>query len=419
MIKILFKPNVQILIGAILGISMGIALNVAGKGNVFFPGVLFIADLVGGIFIKLLKMVAIPLIFTSIALGISKLQAHSQMGKVWRYTLLYFFCTSIIAVSIGLCAVNFFKPGVGLEIAILKEKAVILPQELSIMQYIKSMVAHILINPIAAIAQSKILPTVGAAAFLGIALIMAKDKGKRIVLLLEDFNHVIMILVKWIMKLAPIGIMSLLTNLLASQDLSIFPQIIKFIVLVFFATLFHGVVVLPLLLKLTTGIGPTRYFRGVHRALFVALSTSSSSATLPISMQVTEKYFNVNKNVSDFVLPLGATFNMDGSALYEAIAAIFIANIIGIELSVMQQIIIFIMAIISSIGAPGIPSAGMVTMIMVLQSVGLPAEGIVILLPIDRFLDTFRTAVNVEGDIIGACIVDHYVSSHKHLNVKA
>ncbi|MBZ0167761.1 MAG: dicarboxylate/amino acid:cation symporter [Candidatus Omnitrophica bacterium] len=173
------------------------------------------------------------------------------------------------------------------------------------------------------------------------------------------------------------------------------------------ATLLHGFVTLPILLVSFTKIKLPDYYRGVREALITALSTSSSSATLPITYRCLEENLNADKDVAGFVLPLGATINMDGTAMYEAVAAIFVANLSGVELHLGQQLIVFVMAILASIGAPGIPSAGMVTMVMVLQSVGLPAEAIAILLPVDRLLDSIRTMVNVKGDTIGTLIVDH------------
>ena len=219
-----------------------------------------------------------------------------------------------------------------------------------------------------------------------------------------------MMMVGWIMRIAPIGIMALLAKLVATQDVALLAALGKFMVVVIGATLFHGMITLPGLLFLTTRFNPFRFLNKIRDALVTAFSTSSSSATLPITMRCVENNLKVDKDVAGFVLPLGATINMDGTALYEAVAALFIANIMGIELNIVQQLIVFFTAIIAAIGAPGIPSAGMVTMVMVLQSVGLPVEAIAILLPIDRILDAIRTTVNVEGDAIGSMIVQKYVS---------
>jgi Na+/H+-dicarboxylate symporter len=185
----------------------------------------------------------------------------------------------------------------------------------------------------------------------------------------------------------------------------------EFVVLVVGTTLLHGVVVLPLILYLVTRMSPLRFWRGAREALVTAFATSSSSATLPVTLRCVEQHLHVKRDIAGFVLPLGATLNMDGTALYEAAAALFIANLAGIELNLAQQMIVFVTAMIAAMGAPGIPSAGMVTMVMVLQSVGLPAEAIAILMPVDRFLDTFRTAVNVEGDMVGSLVVQKWVRS--------
>jgi len=176
-------------------------------------------------------------------------------------------------------------------------------------------------------------------------------------------------------------------------------------------TLVHGVIILPGMLYIVTRMTPWRFWQGARDALVTAFATSSSSATLPVTLRCTEQQLHVRREIAGFVVPLGATINMDGTALYEASAALFIANLVGVELNLVQQLIVFFMAMLASVGAPGIPSAGMVTMVMVLQSVGLPAEAIAILLPIDRLLDTIRTAVNVQGDMIGSLIVQEIVTS--------
>jgi Na+/H+-dicarboxylate symporter len=189
------------------------------------------------------------------------------------------------------------------------------------------------------------------------------------------------------------------------QNLAMLSTLAKFVLVVVGTTLLHGVIVLPLILYLFTGKTPLWFWRGAREALMTAFATSSSSATLPVTLRCASDHLHVKPAIAGFVIPLGATINMDGTALYEAAAALFIANLVGIELSFAQQLIVFFTAMIAAMGAPGIPSAGMVTMVMVLQSVGLPAEAIAILLPIDRLLDTLRTTVNVEGDMVGSLVV--------------
>lgn len=220
-------------------------------------------------------------------------------------------------------------------------------------------------------------------------------------------------IVGWIMHLAPYGIAALLLQLVATQDAALLMSVGHFIAVVIGSTLFHGIVVLPGILWFMTGMSPWRFFKGAREALITAFATSSSAATLPVTLRCTEQHLHVKKDIASFVVPLGATVNMDGTALYEAAAALFVARLAGIELDIAHQLVIFFVAMLGAIGAPGIPSVGMLSMVLVLESVGLPTAAIAILLPIDRILDTVRTAVNVEGDMVGSLIVQKLVRDSK------
>lgn len=404
--------NLQILIGATFGVALGFFLSHLGLDTPLASQILFACTLTGNVFIGLLKMILIPLVFTSITVGIANLRAHAQMSKVWRLSLFYYISTTALAVLLGMCVVNIFKPGVGLEVAMFQESMDAFQiQGLTITAFVENFIQNLFINPFQAMANGMVLPTIIFAVFLGIALIRAKDnRAETILNVMNEFFDLIMMMVGWIMYVLPIGIMALLAKLVATQDLSLFAALGKFILVVVGATAFHGFVVLPLLLVIFGRTSLKEYYTGVREALITAFSTSSSSATLPITYKCMTENLKTDKDVAGFVLPLGATINMDGTALYEAVAAIFVANLMGIDLNIIQQLIVFLMAILASIGAPGIPSAGMVTMVMVLESVGLPAAAIAILYPIDRFLDAFRTMVNVKGDTIGTLIVDKYTS---------
>jgi Na+/H+-dicarboxylate symporter len=212
--------------------------------------------------------------------------------------------------------------------------------------------------------------------------------------------------VHWIMLFAPFGIFALLVNMVVNQNIELFSQLGIFIFTVIFLIMFHGLIILPVILFFLTKITPLYLWKEGRPAFITAFATSSSAATLPITLNVANDSFKTSKEVSNFVLPLGATMNMDGTALYEAAAALFIANLVGMDLTLAQQLILFFTAMVASIGAPGIPSAGMVTMAMVLQVLGLPLEALAILLPMDRLIDTFRTTINVEGDLVGALIIN-------------
>lgn len=407
--------NAQILFGVLAGILLGLGFSGLGQESMVAQKGLYIAGLIGTLFIDLLKMVLIPLVFTSIAVGVANLRAHRQMHSVWKATLGFFIFSMAVAIMLGLTAANLFRPGEGLQLAMFQDamqgfKARQMPLPEFFAQFLHSLFQ----NPITALAKGDILAVVVFALLLGIALVVGGERYANIIVLLQELLELVLMLVGWIMRLAPLGIMALLLQLVATQDTALLATLIKFIVVVVGTTLLHGMVVLPLILYLVTGMTPLKFWRGAREALVTAFATSSSSATLPVTLRCVEQHLHVKRDIAGFVVPLGATLNMDGTALYEAAAALFVANLAGIELDLMQQMIVFFTAMIGAMGAPGIPSAGMVTMVMVLQSVGLPAEAIAILLPIDRLLDAFRTAVNVEGDMVGSLVVQKWVSSEHH-----
>jgi Na+/H+-dicarboxylate symporter len=264
-------------------------------------------------------------------------------------------------------------------------------------------------NPFHSLASGKILPLIVFSIIIGIALNDKKEKFKAAKNVFTSLYEVMLKIVHWLMLFAPLGIFALLVNMIVSQDTELFSQLGIFIFTVIFLIMFHGLVILPTILYLLTKISPFHLWSEGRPAFITAFATSSSAATLPITLNIANNNFKTDKGVSNFVLPLGATMNMDGTALYEAAAALFIANLVGMDLSLAQQLILFLTAMVASIGAPGIPSAGMVTMAMVLQVLGLPLEALAILLPMDRLIDTFRTTINVEGDLVGALIVDKII----------
>lgn len=402
--------NTQILLGSLIGILLGFWFALLGQESGVTQNGLYAAKLVSTLFIDLLRMVLIPLVFTSIVVGVANLRSHRQMNRVWQVTLIFFFSTMVFAIALGLTAANVLQPGGELQIAMFQEamqgfKAT----QMSLPDFFAHFLHSLFQNPIAALSQGNVLAVVIFALLLGIALVVGGERYRNILVLMQEFLELILMLVGWIMRLAPLGIMALLLQLIATQDTHLLGTLIKFIAVVSGTTLFHGVVVLPLILYLLTGMTPLKFWRGAREALITAFATSSSAATLPITLRCAEQHLHVKRDVAGFVIPLGATMNMDGTALYEAIAALFVANLVGIELSLLQQVIVFLTAMLAAIGAPGIPSAGMVTMAMVLQAVGLPVEAIAILMPIDRILDTIRTMVNVEGDLVGSLVVQKWI----------
>jgi Na+/H+-dicarboxylate symporter len=407
-----FALNTQILLGAAFGILLGLWLAATGKDSATAQQGLYAAGLLGNLFIDLLKMILVPLVFTSIAVGVANLRAHRQMHRVWVATLGFFLFSMAVAIMLGMGATNLFEPGKGLDLALFQDAMQSFEaKQMTLGEFAQSFLHGLFLNPFAALAQGDVLAIVVFALFVGVALVAGGERYRNILALLQEGLEITLRIVGWIMRLAPLGIMALLAKLVATQDVALLSTLLKFVAVVLGTTLLHGVVVLPLILYLVTRVSPLHFWRGAREALVTAFATSSSSATLPVTLRCTEQHLHVKPEIAGFVVPLGATVNMDGTALYEAAAALFVANLVGIDLNLMQQGIVFVTAMLAAIGAPGIPSAGMVTMVMVLQSVGLPAEAIAILLPIDRLLDAFRTAVNVEGDMVGSLVVQKLVKS--------
>ncbi|KQT33218.1 dicarboxylate/amino acid:cation symporter [Methylophilus sp. Leaf414] len=405
--------NLQILIAALLGIAGGWAMHGLPAHSETLKWSLYATNLVGTLFIDLLKMVMIPLVFCAIVTGIANLRQHSQINLVWKTTLLFFATTTIIAVVIGISASQIFKPGEGLHLAMFADAMQQFEsRQMTLPEFFTQFLHGIFMNPFKALADGNILAIVAYALLLGIALVMASDRYPQLLGLFEEGMRLSMQMIGWIMRLAPFGIGALLFKLVATQDLSLFTTLAKFMLVVTGTTLLHGLVVLPALLFLITRKRPWWFLRNAKEALITAFATSSSNATMPVTMRCATQNMQVKPEIAGFVVPLGATVNMDGTALYEAAAALFVAQLAGIDLSLGQQLVVCFTTMIAAMGAPGIPSAGMVTMVMVLQSVGLPAEAIAILLPIDRLLDTVRTAVNVEGDMIGSLVVQNVTESH-------
>ena len=397
--------NTQILIGCVAGIAGGLWL--AGQGQTPVAGnTLYGAKLVGNLFLDLLRMILVPLVFSSIVVGVANLRAHDQMHRVWTTTLAFFFATMGLAILIGFGAAHIFRPGEGLQLDMFADATRnFQARQMPLHDYIAQFLRGLFQNPFKALAQGEILAIVMIALFLGIALVVGGERYRNIRLLIGELQELCLMIVGWIMRLAPLGLAALLLQLVATQNSALLASLGHFITVVVGSTLFHGVIVLPLILWLFTRVSPIAFFKGSREALITAFVTSSSAATLPITLRCTEQHLHVKKDIASFVVPLGATVNMDGTALYEAAAALFVARLAGIELDIASQMIIFFVAMLGAIGAPGIPSVGMLSMVLVLESVGLPTEAIAILLPIDRLLDTVRTAVNVEGDMIGSMIV--------------
>lgn len=363
----------------------------------------------GTLFLNALKMLVVPLVVSSLIVGVAGLGDVTKMGKTGAITILYYMATTAVSVALGLVFVNLLQPGVGVVMQGEAPEAAHAKKDTSFIDVILSVVSP---NLIQSMANMEILPLIVFSLAFGGVLTTLGDRGMRVISFFETVNEAVMKMVHLVLYLAPLGIFGLVASKLgaAGGGDAFFNELLKigkFAVTVLLALGVHAFVVLPLILYKVTRRNPWMYMKNAVEALATAFSTASSSATLPVTMECAEEKNRVSKRMAQFVLPIGATVNMDGTALYEAVAAMFIAQMVGVALDPIQQMVIFLTATLAAVGAAGIPEAGLVTMVMVLQSVGLPLEGIGMLLAIDWFLDRCRTTVNVWGDSVGAAVVDH------------
>ncbi|MEZ9596543.1 dicarboxylate/amino acid:cation symporter [Shewanella sp. 10N.261.52.F9] len=364
------------------------------------------------VYIGLLKMVVGIMVMLSLIEGISNIGAIAKLKTLGRRTVGFYIFTTTIAVSLGLGASLLLPPWQPLAQAVpLAAGTNLIEAEAASGSAIAGkMLQMALVNPVAAIANGNLLAVVVFAFMIGISLLIALPQEHVLFEVIRGMNKGINTLVGGIIRLSPLAIFAIILEFSIGGSETLFSQLAMFALLVFGLTMLHGLVVLPSLAKMLTGIKIRTLFKGISAPLAMAFATSSSAATLPLSMKSAEE-LGVTPATSSVVLPLGSVMNMDGTALFEGVAAIFLAQLFGVDLTTTGLIMIFIMAMVSSIGAPGMPSGSMSGMQLVLLAAGIPLEAIAILLIIERPLDTFRTAVNVEGDIIAALVVDKWQRS--------
>ena len=385
------KIHNQIILAMALGIAAGIIFGPACEN----------LRIIGDIFIRLLKMIIVPLVMASMATGVASIGNIRKLGSIGGKTFVYYMLTTILAVTVGLLLVNIIQPGVGVTLA-----ASDFDPETAAAASIGSLFTDIVPNnPIAAMAEGNMLSIIFFSLLLGAAIGAAGEKAKPLASFFKALNTVMLKITHWVMKLAPVGVFALMAVTIGTMGTGIFGVLAKYMATVTAGLAIHAVIVLPLILSIAAKYKPTVFIRHMFPAVATAFSTASSAATLPITMECLEKNVGVPNKITSFVLPLGATINMDGTALYEAVAAMFIAQAYGIEVSLTGQIVIALTATVASIGAAAIPGAGLVTMVIVLKAVGLPLEGIGMILAVDRILDMCRTAVNVWGDACGTAVV--------------
>jgi Na+/H+-dicarboxylate symporter len=388
---------IAMVLGAITGGIIGAMDNPAWTQTWLVDGIFRVF---GQVFISLLQMLVVPLVFVSLVCGSSSLSDPKVLGRVGGKTIALYLLTTGIAVTLALGAAIIFKPGIG--VSPIEAVPAAIAEATPFAQVLIDMVPR---NPVSAMANAQMLPIIVFSVLLGIAITLSGEHGRRIGSWFQDFNAVVMRLVTLVMRFAPYGVFALITNLAATSDLADFMAIGKYVALVFIVLFIHGLVVYPTFLMVLGRVNPWRFLYKMRAAMLFAFSTASSNATLPVTMESVQKRVGVSNKVASFTIPLGATINMDGTAIMQGIATGFIAQFYGVELGLAQYMLVVVMVILASIGTAGVPSVGLVVLAGVLAQVGLPAEGIAMILGIDRLLDMTRTMVNITGDAAVTTIV--------------
>jgi len=400
----MLQKHAGVLLWALLGGALaGIACGW------FFGEQMLAIDWIGKLFLDALKMTIIPLIVAAVITGVASMGDVRKLGRVGGLTVLYYACTTAIAVGIGLVVVNVIQPGAGIT-----ELGKDLPEHIATREptTVTDLISYLVTpNLVAAAAEMQLLPIIVFSLIFAAALTTLDAAGEPVLAFFEGLNQVMMKLVVWIMYLAPIGVFALIAAQFGRAGggeafLAELRAVAWYVVTVLVGLAIHFTALFTILVVLAKR--GRAYLTGMARAILTAFGTASSSATLPLTIECALEN-EVDRRAVKFVLPLGATINMDGTALYEAAAVMFIAQAYGIDMSVSQQIIIFLTATLAAIGAAGIPQAGLVTMIIVLSAVNLPLEGIALILSVDWFLDRFRTAINVWGDSVGCAVVHRFL----------
>ncbi|MBD8067474.1 dicarboxylate/amino acid:cation symporter [Bacillus sp. PS06] len=397
----------KIVIGLVLGILVGIIINLF-MPNLFEPINTWVFEPLGKIFLNFIKMIVVPIVFFSITLGVVGLGDPKKLGRIGVKTILFFVVTTTIAIFIGLGLAAVIQPGEGGNFDL--EGATYEAQPAP--PVVDTLLNIIPTNPIAAMAQGDMLQIITFSLFIGLALTILGEKTKGIHRLIEQGNDIMMYLVNLIMKFAPYGTFGLIATAVGGLGFSALKAMFLYFIVVFIALIIHTIVTYGSAVAVLGKRNPITFFKEFIPAMTVAFSTSSSSATLPVSMTTAQKNLGVPKSISSFVQPLGATINMDGTAIMQGVATLFIAQAFGADLTAAQILTVVLTAVLASIGTAGVPGVGLIMLAMVLQSVNLPVEGIALIIGIDRLLDMTRTAVNITGD--AACAVVIAESEKKH-----
>ena len=397
--------TIRILLAMVVGMLLGFTVQALGLAPEHWLRAVVVdgfIDAGGDIFIRSLKLMVVPLVFVSLICGAASLGSHGNMGRVGGKTIGLYLLTTGIAITIALLLGTLIAPGEGA-----RDKDIALAEfTAGEAAPIKDTLVNIFpTNPIAAMAEGNMLQVIVFALLLGIALSRSGAAGSRVLAIFDDLNEVLMKLITMLIELAPLGVFCLMTSLFATVGWQEIYKLIAYFLTVVLALLIHAIIVFPTFLVLIGRLNPWKFLAKMREPMLVAFSTASSGATLPVTLRTVEKRIGVKNEIAAFAVPLGATINMDGTAIMQGVATVFIAQFYAIDLGLADYLMVILTATMASIGTAGVPGVGLIMLTMVLTQVGLPVEGIMLIIGVDRLLDMLRTAVNVTGDGVVATIV--------------
>ena len=392
--KLKFNLVTQIFIAFVLAVILG---------SIFGSSIDFLQPL-GDLFLRLIKFIIAPLILSTLVVGVASSSDPQQLGRIGLKTIVYYLATTAIAIIIGLAVAFAMSPGKSLDIS---TEGLVVPEAATQEQEgaISTILNIIPENPFTALAEGNILQVIFFALFVGLAITFVGEKAQPVYRFFEGFAEVMYKITGIVMKVAPIGILGLLAPIIGQYGIAVLLPLMKVILAVYIACILHAVIVYSTAVKIWAGMSPLHFFKGISPAALVAFSTASSAGTLPVTIKNTNENLGVPNKISSFVLPLGATINMDGTAIYQGVAVIFIAQFYSLDLTFLQLLTVVLTTVLASIGTAGVPGAGMIMLAMVLTSVNMPLEGIALIAGIDRILDMMRTSVNIVGDASAAVVV--------------
>lgn len=393
----------KILIALIIGLAAGLAVHPMAEGTlrdvVLIDGLF---TLLGQLFLRAIMMIVVPLVFISLVNGAASMGDIKKLGRVGVKTITFYLLTTALAIVIALSIGAVVKPGVGLDLGAIEAVETTVNEKTPLIQILYEMVPK---NPIAAMAEGNMLQIIVFAIVTGIGLSLLGEKGKGLLKLFEDLNELVMKLVEIVMLLAPVGVFGLIAKTFATTGLKALVPLAKYVIAVYIGLIIHATLVYGGLFKGFTGLSLGKFYKKFFPAMTVAFSTASSGATVPVSLDIAENDLGINRSIASFTIPLGATINMDGTAIMQGVAIFFIAQVYNVELTLSMLLTIVLTATLASIGTAGVPGAGAIMLSMVVAAVGLPPEGIALIMGIDRLVDMGRTAVNITGDAVCTAII--------------